>query len=284
MSRRIRQTTARDGYQLNYPVWGPDYDERPDAPLIVLINGIASHSGWFFPILDPLVKAGFRVLGADRRGTGANVEARGDTPSASTLVDDLRRIISAENSGGNALFLVGWCWGAVLALNLLGDDLPTLRGVVLAAPGLFPTRTVVCAVEAQQDVVENAAEDAAVITSPVPDEMFTTGEHLSGFIKSDALRLTHFTPRFLRAMSQLGMRARSRISRIDVPVMILLGERDEATDNAATLTAFERMRLSPTIHVLSSAHGLQFDAQGDFARHLVRFVRDHGTERHGHGA
>ena len=135
-----------------------------------------------------------------------------------------------------------------------------------------------------QAALEKASDDAAVISSPVPDEMFTTGEYLSSFIKKDAQRLTHFTPRFLRAMTQLGMRARNRISRIDVPVMILLGDHDEATDNAATLAAFGRMRHSAEIHMLRSAHGLQFDAGEDFSRHIIRFVQNHTGERDGHRA
>ena len=107
------------------------------------------------------------------------------------------------------------------------------------------------------------------------EALVTHGQHLDGFIKRDSDRLKRFTPRFQRAMVQLGMKARGRIGRLDLPVLLLLAEEDAATDNAATLSAFANTKVKPEIHVLPGAHGLQFDAGEELARHIVQFVMAH---------
>ena len=135
----LRHIDASDGHRVPYRRWCPS-----GAPTgtVVLLNGIMSHSGWFFPLVDPLTEAGLVVVGADRRGSGLDDIARGDAPNGKSIVDDALAVIDAEHVGGGPLVLVGWCWGSVLALNLLRPLGDRLSGLVMVAPGLFPSAAV----------------------------------------------------------------------------------------------------------------------------------------------
>ena len=62
-----------------------------------------------------------KLVGADRRGSGANEAARGDAPSSKVLIDDACRMIERERLSDRPLYLVGWCWGAVLAMGLAAE-------------------------------------------------------------------------------------------------------------------------------------------------------------------
>lgn len=254
--------TTPDGYPLAHRLW------RPAAPrgTLLLSTGVMSHAGWWTPIAPRLVEAGLTVVGADRRGSGLNPIGRGDVPSAQVLVDDLALV--ARHYAGPPLFVAGWCWGAVLslaALHACGD----VAGVVLLAPGLFPTSLIKERARALEADAPTTPEDAPLLRSPITDELFTASAGLD-FIASDPLALRAYSPRFRAAMQKLGFSAGARISRLTVPTLLVLAEADRVTDNTATQKAFAKV---PSLEVtqLPGAHGLQFDAPEALASRMIQF-------------
>ena len=261
---------ASDGYQLRYRVW-PGTRAEP-AGTLVLLNGIMSNSAWFSPLVPRLEH--LRVVGADRRGSGPNDDARGDAPSAGQLVDDVLAIIEAEHAPGRPLVLLGWCWGAALAVAVAHQLGERLDGLVLVTPGLFPTGAVKQAVADQSERIERAAADDPVVQSPIREEMFTVGPALDSFVRMDARRVQRMTPRMLEVSNKLATLAVARLGRLHVPVSLVLADDDEATDNEATRRAFARIAADRLEVVeLSSKHGVQFDAPEELARTLDAFVR-----------
>ena len=204
-SGSIARTFAADGYVLRYRSWSSTIGES--RGVIVLLNGIMSHSLWFFPLAKPLRDAGFKLVGADRRGSGANEAARGDAPSSKVLIDDACRIIERERLSDRPLYLVGWCWGAVLAMNLAAELSGRIDGLALLAPGLFPTMELKRRMAEQEPLARGQPESAPCLESPISEDMFTSGPFLDDFIVKDEHRLARFTPRFLAAMGKLGMGA-----------------------------------------------------------------------------
>lgn len=266
----IERVIASDGHVLHHRVWRP---AGPARGTIVLLNGIMSHSAWFFPLVDPLVAAGFVVVGADRRGSGLDEEKRGDAPSAQILVDDALAIVRARRVAGKPLLLVGWCWGTVLALNMLRPLGDTLDGLVMVAPGLFPSQAVTDAATAHEQRATGAAPDVPVIETPIAETMFTRGRYLDQFIRRDTRRLRRITPRFRQWMGNLALTASARLRRLDRPTLVLLAEGDEATDNDAARAALTRVDAS-LLEILStpSGHGMQFDAPGFVTDALIAFA------------
>lgn len=268
---QFRNITLSDGYALTYRVSLPS--EGPHATL-VLFNGIMSHSGWFAPLHPALERAGIKVVGADRRGSGQNRIGWGDAPSAGRLIEDALAIVAAEREPDRPLVVLGWCWGAVLAIHL-ADKLGTaLDGLILVTPGLFNQPAMRDAVARVQPIIDAAPVDAAVVPSPVDERWFTDGEALDGFIRKDEHRVTHLTPRLLDITAKLVAMATPRLRRLELPMLLLLAEHDEATDNAATLAAFAKLPAERWNTVtLPARHGVQFDAPDLTAEHIATFVR-----------
>jgi alpha-beta hydrolase superfamily lysophospholipase len=263
---------ASDGYELRYSTWPAQTGAR--RATVVLFNGVMSHSGWFDPLALRLAEAGFHVVGADRRGSGMNQAARGDTPSAGQLVLDARRIIEAERGDpSRPLFLAGWCWGGVLAVNVALELGAAVAGLALLAPGLYPTKKLRDEMSAEVARRAGAPEDQACLESPIVEEMFTEGAFLESFIRRDPLRLKMFTPRFHQANVKLAMNAVMRLKTLKVPMLVVLASRDLATDNAETLRAFEKIpRDQVRIESLSSMHGMQFDQPELLARAISSWM------------
>ncbi|MBV1861268.1 MAG: alpha/beta fold hydrolase [Nannocystaceae bacterium] len=256
--QELVRTAATDGYSLTYRAWRPTSEPRAT---IVLFNGIMSHSGWFFPLVDPLVNAGYAVIGADRRGSGLNEEARGDAPSGKAIVDDALAIIEHSVPDGHPIILAGWCWGSILALNLvrpLGDRVGAL---VLLTPGLFPTTRVVQAARETLAAAAGAADDEPAVETPIAETMFTKGPYLDAFVRPDPHKLLRLTPRFFAHTKKLGMGATMALRKLSLPTLLLLAEDDEATDNAlADAGMAKASRAAITRRTAPGAHGMQFDA------------------------
>src|SRR5262249_17382054 len=124
------------GYRWHYrhfPATG-----KPRAT-VVGIHGIQSHGGWYEASCRHLRAAGCDVYFVDRRGSGKNDSARGDTPGFCRLLDDLGEfrgtrkgharpplIVSAISGGGKL--------GAGLCYRFPG----LLDGLALLAPGFKP--------------------------------------------------------------------------------------------------------------------------------------------------
>jgi alpha-beta hydrolase superfamily lysophospholipase len=268
---RLAELPATDGYRLTYRVWH-DGAARARATL-VLFNGIMSHSLWFHPLVGPLLAAGFKIVGADRRGTGENDVARGDAPSAKVLLDDAAAIIAAERVPATPIYLIGWCWGAVLGINVAAALRPPPAGLALLAPGLFPTPELTRRMAEQERAARESPRDRPCLESPIDEEMFTAGPALADFIVPDRRRTAHFTPRFLEIMGRLALGARMSLPKLDLPMLLVLASDDAATDNQATESGLARLTSGRVAaRYLTGAHGLQFDAPAELARTIIDWV------------
>lgn len=263
----IAQIRAPDGYSLKYRVWAPQSGGA--RAVLMLVNGVMSHSLWFYPLAPLLIAQGFKLVGADRRGTGLNDIARGDAPSAKALLDDARAIAEQERESGRPFHLVGWCWGAALSINLAAEMRGGLSSLVLVAPGLFPTLELKQRMAEEERAADALPEDRVCLESPVREDMFTAGPALTDFILRDEYRLDKFTPRFHHIMGKLGMGARFAMPKLDIPTLLILARGDLATDNAETEHNFVKWTAGrAVIEYVESAHGIQFDAPDELARRI----------------
>jgi alpha-beta hydrolase superfamily lysophospholipase len=277
---RLVARAAPDGYPLKYRVWDGE-DGRRTAATLILLNGVMSHSLWFHPLARPLLGAGLKLVGADRRGTGENDVARGDAPSGRALLDDAAAIFEAERIDGVPTYLAGWCWGAVLGLNLAerlvarGSATGSgLDGLIWMAPGLFPTAELKRRMAAQEDRARGSPVDRPCLESPIREDMFTSGPALAGFILRDPRRLAYFTPRFYDVMAKLAFGAQLRLPKQTLPTLLVLATDDLATDNAETERAFVQPKGGQVAsRYVKGAHGLQFDAPAELARTIVEWIR-----------
>jgi pimeloyl-ACP methyl ester carboxylesterase len=190
------------------------------------------------------------------------------------LLADLYAITERERLPGRPLHLVGWCWGAVLAINLAAE-IGNLASLVLLAPGLFPTKELKERMAALHEAAEGPAEGAAVLRSPITEDMFTNGPALADFILRDEHRLSRLTPRFYRILTKLGVRAVIQLRKLALPTLTVLAHNDRATDNRETERGIARLTSGRAEFVtIESAHGLQFDAPDALARVLGAWTLD----------
>ena len=128
----IQTYTSSDGYcwrYRRYPAVGPPRGR------VVALHGIQSHGGWYTASCRHLAEAGYAVDFLDRRGSGLNQAARGDTPSFRRLLADIAEFVRQDAAPP---FVLGISWGGKLAVALEQFHPGLTCGLLLMTPGVCP--------------------------------------------------------------------------------------------------------------------------------------------------
>lgn len=270
LTEHINTIVCEDGYRLRYRVWPA---AGVSAGTFVLVNGMMSHSAWFRQLGHRLTELQLNVVGADRRGSGMNQRDRGDAPSRQMLLSDFRRIIESE-SLGEPIYLAGWCWGALPAINLALELGQKLSGLVLLAPGLFPSSKIKRVAQQELAAGQDVEIHSAVLHSPLTAEMFSDRTDVWEFIRNDSLAQRFFTPRFFQISGEMSLIATVRLKQLTQPLLLLLAANDETVDNERTLRLFQRLpKTGVSTVTLDCHHGMQFEASEGIVWHVSQWLQ-----------
>jgi alpha-beta hydrolase superfamily lysophospholipase len=270
----IRTYTASDGYPCRYR----DYVAagKPRGR-VVFVHGIQSHAGWYEGSCRRLCEAGFSVSFLDRRGSGQNTEARGDTPSFRRLLDDIADFLwpLRQQDAALPIFLAGISWGGKPVVALQRRHPGLVDGLALLCPGFCPR---VGPKRKERLAIFWARLTAPRRLFPVPlsdPQLFTATPRWQEFIRDDPLSVRQATARFFVESVRLDAYLRFAVSRVRVPILLLLAEHDRIIDNARTRAFFDRIP-SPDkeIHEYAGAHHtLEFEADPEpFLADLLRWL------------
>jgi alpha-beta hydrolase superfamily lysophospholipase len=229
----LETCTAGDGYRWHYRRYAP---AGPARGRVVFLHGIQSHAGWYEHSCRRLAAACFAVSFLDRRGAGANPEARGDTPGFRRLLDDVAEFLRAPRpeEAGLPVIVAAISWGGKPAVALLKRHPGLVDGLALLCPGFCP---VVGPPLGQRLAILGARLVAPRRLFPIPlsdPELFTATPRWQEFIRNDPLSLRRATARFLVESVRLDAYLRWARRAVRIPVLLLLAGRDRIIDNART--------------------------------------------------
>lgn len=274
ISPRARWVAASDGYRLAVQSWPAAGPPRGD---LVILHGVQSHAGWYHGLGRRLAAAGYAAHFPDRRGSGANTQARGHAPSAGRLVEDVIDVIAEARTREGPLILCGISWGGKLAMATAARAPERVDGVALICPGLHARVGV--------RLREKAGVAAAILTGraarrafPIPladPALFTDDAEARRFIAGDPLSLRAGTAGLMyasRVLDRMVDRARSAVR---CPALLMLAGRDRIVNNARTRAYFETVASARkvVIEYPEAHHTLDFEPEPDrYARDLAAWV------------
>jgi alpha-beta hydrolase superfamily lysophospholipase len=126
---------SKEGTQLFYQGWVP-YSEP--QTVLVLVHGLAEHSGRYNNLADDMASHGFAIYAMDLRGHGRSAGKRCYVKHFSDYVDDLDIFIDLVQSRHPAskIFLLGHSLGGTIATLYAASHQEKLDGMMLSAPTL----------------------------------------------------------------------------------------------------------------------------------------------------
>ena len=229
--------TGRNNFNLYYQSWVPD--GKPIA-LLIIVHGIAAHSGRYANVVNYFVPKGYAVYSFDLRGHGKSDGIRSHVERFSYYLDDLKTFcdkVRDENKTAK-IFLVGHSMGSTIALDYAVEYQSELNGLIVSGTTLKAGNSVtkvsilmakilsvvmpkmgVAALDAN-----GISRDKAVVAAYINDPLVYTGK----------LR-ARWGAELLKTMNKL----QSQISALSLPILILQGTADRISDPSGSKMLFD---------------------------------------------
>jgi alpha-beta hydrolase superfamily lysophospholipase len=216
---------AEDGVRLPLRVWRP---EGKVTATILAVHGFNDYSNAFVGPAEEWAKHGIVTLAYDQRGFGQAPD-RGFWVGTWRLDEDLAiasRLVAARYPGVPHYLLGESMGGAVVMTAVTGPDRPTADGIILAAPAVWGRATM--------NVFERVALWSAYRVVP---GLTLTGRGLD-IVPSDNIAMLRALGRdplvikatrvdTLKGLVDLMDAALASAPRLDAPMLLLYGKRDE---------------------------------------------------------
>jgi len=243
---------SKDGLQLYGQSWLP---VQPVQAHLMVIHGYGEHSGRYAHVADALNVSGIAVHGIDLRGHGRSEGKRGDTPSWSTLLEDIRMymdILRRRYESGN-LFLYGHSVGGLVAIDYALHVEQDFRGLIASGPVLgqagvspfllFLSKILASVVPGfQLDVnldVDNLSRDPAVVEAYC----------------SDPLVHGKATARMGAAMNAATEACQRDAKLLRIPFLVFYGEEDKLAPPGGTEQFYANLHTEDrTKHVIAGGY------------------------------
>lgn len=207
--------------------WEPEVSPRA---FIVLVHGLAEHSGRYERTGSLLAEAGFWVRGFDLRGAGASGGRRWHVEDWSRYHDQVQRHLEWARGRGGPVVLMGHSLGGAIALGYALSHRPKPDLLVLSAPALAGGA-------GWQRVL---APILARVTPSLPIPNPVDGEHLS---RDPGVAEAYFADPLVHTSStcQFGAEALAEIDRLndeahglDIPTYVFHGGEDRLVPTRAS--------------------------------------------------
>lgn len=273
-----------DRIALHYAEMGPE-----DGPLVILLHGFPDNClGWRHQMPD-LAKAGFRVIAPDQRGYGVSGKPRGvkayDLDELAQDVIDLGRHFGEEK-----LRVVGHDWGASVAWWLCSTKPEHMeKAAMINAP-----HPAIWKQEMYADPVQRKKSRYVKMfrLRGIPEwamrrknfdtliEALETSAREGAFAKEewDAYRRAWSEPKALTSMihwyrALLKKDLSAPVARIDVPVLLVWGEKDNFADVSLAKKSIELCERGGTLFLGEGTHWVLREEAASINPMLVTFLR-----------
>ncbi len=214
--------------RIYYQCWLPE--SKPKAVLLI-VHGLAEHSGRYMNVVNHFVPLGYAVYGIDHIGHGKSDGSRVYVQRFEDFTDTLKTFYDMirDWQPEKPIFLVGHSMGGLISSIYLLDHQEELSGAVLSGPSvkvpdnissatilvakLFSTlmpKLGLIALEA-----EGVSRDPAVVQAYLNDPLVYTGKTTA-----------RLGAELLKAMKRVAVDA----SRITLPILIVQGGEDRLVD------------------------------------------------------
>ena len=218
-SSEVRTVIKRDGTEQNRRTW-----EIPNPTArVLLLHGIAEHSGRYEHVGVTLNNAGFSVLSYDHHGHGRSGGVRGHVPSFETFLDDVEDYLEELRDTGDPVVLMAHSMGGLIATAYCVSGRPLPDVLLLSGPALGAE-------------VPRWQEVGAPIIGKVAPKLFIKNEFdgtrlsnnpaVGAAYETDPLRIKGATAGLGLELFKAMDDTNAKLSRLSVPTMVVHGGAD----------------------------------------------------------
>jgi len=239
MEHREGIITGLKNLDLYYQCWLPEGEPRA---VLLVVPGLAEHTGRYTNLVDYFVPRGYAVYGLDHCGHGRSEGLRCHVERFSDYVDDLKTffdLVRAEH-GAASIFLVGHSMGGTIATAYAIQHQEELAGLILSAAtlkvGSSVTSVQILAARVLSavlpkigvSVLDSSAisQDQAVVDAYDNDPLVYRGK-IRARLGAELLKTLQALP--------------DQTPRINLPILIMQGKADQLSDPEGSKMLYEKV-------------------------------------------
>jgi alpha-beta hydrolase superfamily lysophospholipase len=227
-------TESADGNRLFWRRHSPYGETRA---VLLVVHGLAEHSGRYLHVLDRFANAGFDCWAHDYRAHGQSPGLRVHVRQFDEFLTDLaaaRRLVG-EAQPDMPFFLVGHSQGGLIVLREALAHPQGLEGIVVSSPflGMHPDAAPPAALHMVANIVSTFAPKLMFPKVAEPSVLSRDPEVPAAYI-ADPLVSTTVSARWFTSVMAAHADTHARASTLSIPALVMQSGDDRLTDPAAT--------------------------------------------------
>jgi alpha-beta hydrolase superfamily lysophospholipase len=232
--------TGRNNFSLYRQAWLPD---GIPVAVLVLVHGIAEHSGRYSNLVNYFVPKGYAVYSFDLRGHGKSEGIRSYVERFSYYLDDLKifcNIVREENKKAK-IFLVGHSMGSTIAIAYAIEHQSELNGLIVSGTTLKAGASINRVTILMAKILSILAPKMGV--SALDANLISRDKAVVDAYVHDPLNYTgKLRARWGTELLKTMVRLQSKISELSLPILIMQGSADRISDPSSSTMLFDGVK------------------------------------------
>lgn len=224
------------GLKLHYQV------RRPDSPVgsLVLVHGLAEHSGRYRHVIEFLNQLGLVVYALDQRGHGQSEGDRVFVDRFEQYQEDLRKLVELATAEHGRPIMLGHSMGGLISFNYALIYPDTLRALILSSPWLGTKAKINPVLKAVSSLLAVLTPRLQIKGGLPPSDLCRDPAVVEAYT-NDPLVPKFVTPRLFIECGRAQQKAAEHAAELKIPVLFLQAGEDRLADAEATRWVYQHV-------------------------------------------
>lgn len=225
---------------LYYQGWLPDGE--PGAVLLV-VHGLAEHSGRYMNLVDRFVPQGYAVYGVDHLGHGRSEGKRLVVERFADYTEPLKAYSAMVRcwQPGKPVFLVAHSMGGLIGATILLSNQEEFAGAILSGPAVMPPGSIPAATVFIGRLLSRLFPSLGLVPRGPMGDICRDPAVVAAYVADPLVYKGRITARLGAEMLGAMERLRREAGRIRLPLLILQGSADRLVDPAGAQILYDRV-------------------------------------------
>jgi alpha-beta hydrolase superfamily lysophospholipase len=231
------------GAELYYQGWLPEGEVRA---VLVIVHGLAEHSGRYMNVVNRFVPLGYAVYGIDHIGHGRSEGRRLYVERFADYTEPLKTYVDMVRcwQPDKPIYLVGHSMGGLIGLLYLLDHQKGMAGAVLSGPAVKPPGDIPAAVIFVGRLLSVLLPGMGLVPPVDAGGVCSDPAVVKAYLADPLVYRGKLTARLGAELIAAMGRARAEANRITLPLLILQGDADRLVDPSGAQVLYEKVASS----------------------------------------